>query len=161
LQKTLLSCHHKLKTHNCSVTPNQQQPPIEGTDPSMMNQEKRSQLFGMSPHSPATDGSGSLTLTASASYSSSEASRSVASKPRLGLDPESSACAVLPQKKSFRSRRPLAIETSWDTMTTADDPSSCIQHPPTPNNSARQYGQFFDPSPRSVLDSSSSTQQFF
>jgi hypothetical protein len=122
-----------------------------------MNQEKRSQLFGKPSQSPATEGIGS-TLTASASYSSSEASRSVASKPRLGLDPDSSS---LPQKKSFRNRRPLAIETSWDAMTTADDPSSCIQHPPTPTNSARQYGQFFDPSPRSVMDSSDSTKQFF
>jgi hypothetical protein len=145
-----------------------------------MTQEQRSQLLSESSHSSsATESAGSLTPTPPPSYSSLEASlRSVASicgfpcrsnaepwpnsstMSRLGLDPDTSAVAVLPQKKSFRNRRPLAIETSWDTITTADEPSSYIQHPPTPKNS--QSGNFFDPSPRSVLDSSdSSTRQFF
>jgi hypothetical protein len=125
----------------------------------MTTQEKTSQLLSESSHSPST--------TESMCYPSSwEALESFASifasrMSYAGLDIESSSIAVLPQKKGFRNRRPPAIETSWDTMTTADcEPSSFQEPPSTPKNS--QSGHFFGSSPRSVMDSpDSATNQFF
>ena len=139
-------------------TANQPPSPIfRRTDPSTMTQEQTSQFLSETAHIPSTE---------SMCYPSSwEALESFASifKSRmsyLGLDIESSSIAALPQKKGFRNRRPLAIDTSWDTMTTADEPSSYIQEPPTtPKNS--QSGHFFGSSPRSVVDSPESSSKHF
>jgi hypothetical protein len=117
-----------------------------------------------------------LSLSPSPSYSSLEASGSVASpfhkKAKTGpnssamsrpvLDGDYPSIAGRPQTKSFRSRRPVAIDTSWDTTSTStsttDEPSSFHQ-PSTPKNSA-QSGHFFGPSPRSVLDTESTKRVF-
>jgi hypothetical protein len=119
-----------------------------------MTQENRSQLLSESSHSPSTE---SMCYPSSWEALESFASIFASRMSYLGLDvEESSSIAALPQKKGFRNRRPLAIETSWDT----DESSSYIQEPPTPKNS--QSGHFFGSSPRSVMDSpDSSTNQFF
>jgi hypothetical protein len=139
------------------LTAKQHQPPIEEADPSTMTQENRSQLISESSHSPSTE---SMCYPSWEALESSFTSIFASRMSYLGLDPDLYSDTALPPTKGFRSRRPPAIETSWDTMTTADEPSSYIQEPPTPKNS--QSGHFFGTSPRSVMDSPESVRkQFF